>query len=116
MSKDNFWLGVMLGNYLSKKQEGNNQEKMGCLSSLLWWFLIITVISIIGSIRRALRMPLLKLKITFRVHPVLSWMVFAVVLLLIIFCISKIIKHRKAKKIQRELEAIAEEEIPSVNE
>ena len=109
MSNDNFWLSVMLLNFFGKKQNNGNQNKGGCLSSLIGWIIIAVVISIITTLRKPVGRVFIKIRLSFIYHPVMSWAITAVVLVVIAFVIGKIKKIKKDKLIKNESESISEE-------
>ena len=110
MSNDNFLLGLMLKSFFKKKQNSQNQNNRGCLSSIVGWIFIILVISIISSLRKPIGTIIIKMKHSFGVHPVISWAIVAVLLLLIIICCRKIQKHKKVKLMRKESENISQKE------
>lgn len=92
MANDNFWLGVALGHFFSgNKNNGNNQQKGGCLSTIIFWIGICIVGGIIFWIIDS-----------FERHPVTSTIVTLIFLALLIFCVVKISKKKKAKRLVEE--------------
>ncbi len=89
MANDNFWLGVMLGHFFTKKNNNpGEQQKGGCLSTIIFWAGFLVVGAAILCIMES-----------YIQHPVLTVITACIILILIIFTAVKILKKRKTKRL-----------------